>query len=160
MFAARDDRNLELLTRGPASKHPAPVYRQAPYLLADPSTSGEARSGLNPHAWPYYLSAMTSQGRPIGKTILQPSAGASCSSSLVETSDRDSVEDYPEIGGSSCWKPAIEAHRINMVFPARGNSQNSSSKYPTIGGSEASNARNPSSNIVQNLYPDFNTMRL
>jgi hypothetical protein len=47
-----------------------------------------------------------------------------------------------------------------MVGPARGNSQNSFSKYPIIGGSEASDARTPNSNIVRNLNPDFNTVRL
>jgi hypothetical protein len=47
-----------------------------------------------------------------------------------------------------------------MVGLVRGNSQNNSSKYPTIGGSEASNARTASSNVVQNLNPDFNAVRL
>jgi hypothetical protein len=47
-----------------------------------------------------------------------------------------------------------------MVGPPRGNSQNSSSKYPTIGGSEMSDSRTPSSNIVWNLNLDFNTVRL
>jgi hypothetical protein len=47
-----------------------------------------------------------------------------------------------------------------MVGLARGNSQNISSKYPTIGGSEASDARTPSSNVVRNLYLDFNVVRL
>jgi hypothetical protein len=160
MFAAGDDGSLELLTRGPASRHPMPVYGQALYLLTNPSTSGGAYSGLNPYTGPYYLSAMTSQGCQIGKTILQPSAGASSSSSSGETPVWDSAEDYPEIGGSACWNPVIEAHHINMVGPGRGNSQNSSSKYPTIGGSETSNANIPSSNIVRNLNPKFNKVRL
>jgi hypothetical protein len=47
-----------------------------------------------------------------------------------------------------------------MVGPARGNSQNNSSKYPTIGGSEASDTWTPSNNIVRNLNPDFDTVRL
>jgi hypothetical protein len=54
----------------------------------------------------------------------------------------------------------MEAHRINMVGPTRGNAQNSSNKYPTIGRSETSNARTLSSNIVKNLNPDFNIGRL
>jgi hypothetical protein len=47
-----------------------------------------------------------------------------------------------------------------MVGPARGDSQNNSSKYPTIGGSEAYDAQTPSSNIVQNVNQDFNSIRL
>jgi hypothetical protein len=58
------------------------------------------------------------------------------------------------------WNPAIEAHRISMVGPARGDSQNSSSRYPIIRGSEASDARTPSSRVIQNLNPDFNVVRL
>jgi hypothetical protein len=77
-------------------------------------------------------------GLLIWKTILEPSIGASSSSSSGATPDRDSLEDYPKIGANACWNPAIEAHCINMVGPDRGDSQNSSSKYPTIGGSEAS----------------------
>jgi hypothetical protein len=65
---------------------------------------------------------MTSLGRPIGKTILYPSAGASSSSSSGAAPDRDSLKDYPEIGGSACWNTAIDASRINMVGPAKGNS--------------------------------------
>jgi hypothetical protein len=160
MFAAREDRNLELLTWGPAPRHPALVYGTSPYYLIDPSTSGRACSGLNPHAGPYYLSAKTSQGRPIRKTILQSSVGASSSSSLGATPYRDSIEDYSEIGSSACWNPAIKAHRISMVGPTKSNSQNNSSKYPTIGGSKASNEQTPSSKVVQNLNLDFNAVRL
>jgi hypothetical protein len=139
MFVAGDDGNLELLTRGPTPRH-EPVYGQASYLLIDPSTSGRACSGLNPHVGSYYLSVMMSQGYPIGKTILLPLAGASSSSSSRATPDRDSAENYHEIGASACWNPAIQAHRISMVHPARGSSQNSSIKYPTIEGSEPSDA--------------------
>jgi hypothetical protein len=155
-----EDENLESLTWGPAPKHPASVYGKASYYPADPSTSGGAYSGLNPYVVSYYLSAMTSLGCPIGKTILQPLAGASSSSSSGARPDRDSLEDYPEIGDNACWNLAIEACRINMVGSARGNSHKISSKYPTIGGSATSDARTPNNNIVQNLNPDFNTMRL
>jgi hypothetical protein len=160
MFVAGDDGSLELLTRGPAPRHHALIYGQAPYLSTNPATSGRASSGLNPYAGPYYRSARMSRGLPIWKTILQPKAGASSSSSSRETLDRDYAEDYPKISSSACWNPAIEALHINMVGPARVDSQNSSSKYPTIGESEASYARTPSNNIVRNLNPDFNTVRL
>jgi hypothetical protein len=160
MFIAEDDGSFELLTRDPAPRYPTPVSGQPPYLPANSSTSGGAYSGSNPYAGPYHLSAKRPQGFPIGKTILQPSAGALSSSSSGEAPDRDSAKDHPEIGSSACWKPAIEAHHINMVGPAKGNSQNNSSKYPNIGGSETSDDRTPSNNIVQNLNSDFNTVRL
>jgi hypothetical protein len=103
---------------------------------------------------------MTSQRRPIEKIILQPLARALSSSSLRATPDRDSIEDYPEIRSSACWNLAIEARRISMVGPAKGNSQNSSINYLTIGGSEVYDAWTPSSNVVQNLNLDINTVRL
>jgi hypothetical protein len=81
MFAAGEDGNLELLTQGPAPRHPAPVYGKTPYYPTDPSTSSGTCSDLNHYAWQYYLSTMTSQERPIRKTILQSSAGASSFSS-------------------------------------------------------------------------------
>jgi hypothetical protein len=103
---------------------------------------------------------MTSQGHPIGKTILQSLVGASSSSSSGVTPDWDFIEDYHEIGSNACWNPAIEAHHISIVGLARSNSHNNSSKYPTIGGSKVSDAWIPSSNVVRNLNPDFNVVRL
>jgi hypothetical protein len=100
MFAAREDKNLKLLTQGPTPRHPTLVYGTAPYYPADPSTSGGSRSDLNPHAGSYYLSVITYQGRPIRKTILQSSDGASSSSSSGATPDRDSIEDYHGIGAA------------------------------------------------------------
>jgi hypothetical protein len=47
-----------------------------------------------------------------------------------------------------------------MVAPAEAPSQNSSNKYPTIGRSEVSNARTPNDEMIQNLNPDFNVIRL
>jgi hypothetical protein len=128
MFAVGEDGSLELLTQSTAPKHPASVYGQAPYLPSNPSTLGGTCSGLNPYAGSYYRSARTSRGLSIWKSILQPSAGVSSSSSSGETPDRDSAEDYPEIGGSACRNPAIKASHINMVGLVRGDSQNSSSK--------------------------------
>jgi hypothetical protein len=68
MFSAGEDKNLDLLTQDPMPRHPASIYGKAPYYPANPSTSGEACSGLNPYVAPYYLSAMTSQGLLIRKT--------------------------------------------------------------------------------------------
>jgi hypothetical protein len=107
MFTTGQDKNLELLTRGPAPRHHVPAYGKSPNYPVDPSTSGRAYSGLNPYAGSYYLSAMTSQGFPIGTPIFQPPDGTSGSSSGVSL-DRDCVEDYPEIGDIICWHPAVE----------------------------------------------------
>jgi hypothetical protein len=69
MFAAREDKNLELLTQGPTPSHHASIYGEASYYLADrsaASTSGGACSGLNPYASSYAPTAMTSWGTQSG----------------------------------------------------------------------------------------------
>jgi hypothetical protein len=115
---------------------------------------------LNPHAGPYYRSTMASQGFPIGTPIFQPSATTTSSSSWGESPDPDTTEDYPEIGGSVCRNPTVEAHHINMVAPTGAPSQSSSSRYPVIRGFEASDARTSSDRLVQNLILDFNAVQL
>jgi hypothetical protein len=75
MFTIGEDGKLDLLTWGPAPSRLAPVYRKASYFLTDSSTSltsGGVYSGLNPHAWLYYLSAMMAQGHLIEPLIFQP----------------------------------------------------------------------------------------
>jgi hypothetical protein len=47
-----------------------------------------------------------------------------------------------------------------MVYPTRAPSHDSSSKYPTIRGYEASNAQTPSNRLVRNLNLDFNAVWL
>jgi hypothetical protein len=47
-----------------------------------------------------------------------------------------------------------------MLAPARVPSQHSSSRYPTIGRSEASDARTSDDGMIRNLNPDFNAIRL
>jgi hypothetical protein len=47
-----------------------------------------------------------------------------------------------------------------MVAPNKDQSRHSSSGYPTIGRSEASDARTPSTGLIQNLNPDFNVLRV
>jgi hypothetical protein len=47
-----------------------------------------------------------------------------------------------------------------MVAPNDDQPCHSSSGYPTIGRSEASDARTPSSGLIQNLNPDFNVVRV
>jgi hypothetical protein len=63
MFTTGEDRTLELLTQGPAPSHYEPIYGEASYYPADPSTSSAPNDtclGLNPYAGTYYLSATTS----------------------------------------------------------------------------------------------------
>jgi hypothetical protein len=86
--------------------------------------------------------------------------GTLSSSSSGAFANLDSFEDYPEIGGSVCWNPDVEAHRISMVGPIRAPSQNSSNRYPTIRGSEPSDAQRPNNRVIRNLNPDFNAIRL
>jgi hypothetical protein len=128
---------------GPSAKTPSVGLWKSSILPVNPCTSGRVFSGLNPHAGPYYLFAMISQGFPIGTPIFQPSVGTSSSSSLGASPNRDSTEDYPEIGDSICWNPVVEDRCINMVAPTGAPSQNSSSRYPTIRRSEASEAWTP-----------------
>jgi hypothetical protein len=138
MFAADEDKNHELLTQGPVPKCLAPVYGQAPYLLVSSFTSGGACSSLNPYAVPYHHAVKTTQGIPIGAPIFQSSAGISSSSTSAASPDQDSIDDYPEIGGSTCWNSTDEGRLIIMVAPTGAPSHNSSSRYPTIGNFELS----------------------
>jgi hypothetical protein len=160
MFAAGEDRNLELLTRGPSPNHLVPIYGQVLYLLGSSSTSSEACSGLKSYARSYYCTAKTTQELPIRAHIFQPSARTSGSFASGASPDHNSIDDYPEIRGSTCWNSVEEGRLIIMVAPAEEPSHNSSSKYPTIGRSEASDARTPSDRLVQNLNQDLNIMQL
>jgi hypothetical protein len=47
-----------------------------------------------------------------------------------------------------------------MVAPAGAPSHNSYSRYSTIRRSETSDARMPNNEMIRNLNPDFNVMRL
>jgi hypothetical protein len=163
MFAAGEDRNLELLTRGLTPCHRMPVYGEAPYYLTDPSTlstSSGTHSGLSSYAGSYYLSPMMSQEYLIGTPIFQPSVGTLSSSSLRVFANRDFIKDYPEIRGSVYWNPVIESCRISMVVTTSAPSHNSSSRYPSIRGFEVFDARTLSNMIVQNLNSNFNIIRL
>jgi hypothetical protein len=93
-------------------------------------------------------------------TILRPCTGASSSSSSTLSSDQRSSEDYPEIGVSSCGSPADVSRLICMVAPNEDQSRHSSSGYPTIGRSEASDAQTLSTGLIRNLNPDFNVVRV
>jgi hypothetical protein len=140
-FAVREDRDLKMLPPGPAPEHPTPA----------PSTSGGVCSGLEPFTGLYIHTAKLIWGIPIVTSTLQPFIGASSSSSSASSPGRDSSNDYPEIGASACGNSTGDGRLIPMVAPDGDRARNSSSGYPTIGRSEASDAQTPSVGLVQNL---------
>jgi hypothetical protein len=81
-------------------------------------------------------------------------------SSSTAFPDQDSYDNYPEIGISACEGSVEEGRLIFMMAPNRDLSHNSSSKYSTIGRSEASDARSSNNGMIQNPNPDFNVIRL
>jgi hypothetical protein len=93
-------------------------------------------------------------------SILQPLARASSLSSSAATPDQDSADDYPKIGESTHGDPAEEGCLIVMVAPAGEPSHNSSSRYPTIKRTEASDTRTSNDGMIRNLNSDFNAIRL
>jgi hypothetical protein len=93
-------------------------------------------------------------------STLWPFTGAPSSSSSASSPSRDSSDDYLKIGASACGNSAKDSRLILMVVPNGDRSRNSSSEYPTIGRSEMSDAQTPSVGLVQNLNPDFNTIRI
>jgi hypothetical protein len=93
-------------------------------------------------------------------STLWPFVRVSSSSSSASSPDRDSSSDYLEIGASACGNSAEDGHLILMVAPEGDWAHNSSSGYPTIGRSEATDAQTPSAGLVQNLNPYFNVIRV
>jgi hypothetical protein len=136
---------------GPALEHPTP---------APSSTSGGASSGLDPFSGLYIHTAKLIRGISIVTSTLRPFIGASSSSLSASSPGRDSSDDYPKIGASACGNSAEDSHLILMVAPNGDRSCNSSSGYPTIGRSEASDAQTPIAGLVQNLNLDFNAIRV
>jgi hypothetical protein len=149
-----------MLPPASAPERLTPVYGQAPYFSVISSTIGGAYSGMDPYTGLHIHTIKLIQGILIVMSILQPSAGASSSSSSAASPDQDSANDYPEIRGSTCGDSAKEGRLIVMVAPARAPSHNSSKRYPTIGRSEASDARTFNDGMIRNLNPDFNAIRL
>jgi hypothetical protein len=79
---------------------------------------------------------------------------------MTASPDQDSSDDYLEIRISACGDSVGEGRLIFMVAPNVDPSYNSSSRYPTIMRSEASDARTPNEGMIQNLNSDFNDIRL
>jgi hypothetical protein len=111
---------------------------------APSSASSETQADSDFFDGPYIRTVKLIRGIPIVTTILRPCAGASSSSSSALSSDQRSSEDYPEIGVSTCGSSADINRLICMVAPNEDQPHHSSSGYPTIGRSEASDARTPS----------------
>jgi hypothetical protein len=151
MFTAGEDGDLKMLPPGPAPEHPT---------LAPSSTSGGASLGLDLFAGLYISTAKLVRGIMIVTFIIRPVTEASSSSSLASSPDQDSSDDYPEIEASVCGNSVEDGRHILMVTLNGDQSHNSSSRCPTIERSEASNARTPSTGLVQNLNPDFNDVQV
>jgi hypothetical protein len=150
-FPIGEDGDLKMLPPGPAPEYRAP---------ASPSATSGSCSGSNPCAGIYICTTKIYQGILIMTSILRPLAGASSSSSMASTPGQDSSDDYPEIGTSTCGEPTEGSRLIFMVAPNGDRLHNSSSRYPIIRRSEASDAQTPSDGLVRNLNPDFNAIRV
>jgi hypothetical protein len=148
-FAAGEDGDLWMLHPGEAVEHIAPS-----------SASSETQAESDLFDGPYICTVKLVRGIPVVTTILRPCAGASSSSSLALSSDQGSSEDYPKIRVSICGSSVNISCLICMVAPNEDQPHHSSSGYPTIERSEASDARTPSTGLIQNLNPDFNVVRV
>jgi hypothetical protein len=138
-----------MLPLGEAIEHTAPS-----------SASSETQADSDFFDGPYIRTVKLVRGIPVVVTILRPCAGASSLSSSVLSSDQGSSKDYPEIEVSTCGSSADISRLICMVAPNEDQPRHSSSGYPTIGRSEASDARTPSTGLIQNLNPDFNVVHV
>jgi hypothetical protein len=81
-------------------------------------------------------------------------------SSSASSPDRDSSSDHPEIRASTYGNSAEDGRLILTVAPDGDRARNSSSGYPTIKISEATDAQTPSVGLVRNLNPEFNAIQV
>jgi hypothetical protein len=142
-----------MLPPGPAPERHTSIDGQVSWSLMTSYTSGDAFSRLDPFVGLYIHTAKIIQGIPIVASTLRRLVGAS---SLPP--DQDSSDDYFEIGVSVCEDSAGVGHLIFMVAPNGDQSHNSSSIYPTIRRSEASDAQTTNDGMTRNLNPDFNAI--
>jgi hypothetical protein len=148
-FTAEEDRELKMLPLGPAPEHLA---------LASSSVSDRSCSESDPSVGSYIRTAKIVWGIPVVTSILWLLAGASSSSTLASTPDPDSFDVYLKIRASACGEPVEGSRFICMVAPNGDRSNNTSSRYPTVGRSDASDARIPSGGLVRKLNPDVNAV--
>jgi hypothetical protein len=158
-FAAGGDRDLRMLPPRPALERLASADGQAPWSMTTSSTPGGAYKGLDPFVELYIRTAKIVWSILIVMSTLRPLAGASSLSSSAVSLDQDLFDDYPEIGISACGDSAGWGCLISTVALNSDPSHNSSSRYSTIGRSEASDARTPNDGIIRNLNLDFNAIR-
>jgi hypothetical protein len=128
-FAAGEDGDLRMLPPGEATEHTAPS-----------SASSETLADSDLFDGSYIHMVKLVRGIPVVPTILRPCTGASSSFSSALSSDQGSSEDYPEIGVSTCGSSADISRLIYMVALNDDQPRHSSSRYPTIERSEASDA--------------------
>jgi hypothetical protein len=128
--------------------------------IAPSSASSETQAESDLFDGSYIRTVKLIRGIPVVTTILRPCAGAASSSPSALSSDQGSFENYPEIGINTCESSVSTSRLICMVAPNEDQPRHSSSGYPTIGRSEASDVRTPSTGLVQNLNPDFNVVRV
>jgi hypothetical protein len=138
-----------MLPPGEATEHTAPS-----------SASSETQADSDLFDGPYIRTVKLVREIPVVTTILRPCAGASSSSSSALSSDQGSSEDYPEIRVSTCGSSADISRLICMVALNDDQPRRSSNGYPTIGRSDASDARTPSTGLIRNLNLDFNVVRV
>jgi hypothetical protein len=148
-FTAGEDGDLRMLPPGEATEHTAPS-----------SASSETQVDLDFFDGSYIRMVKLVREIPVITTILRPCAGASSSSSSALSSNQGSSKDYPEIGVSTCGSSTDISRLICMAAPNEDQPRHSSSGYPTIERSEASDARTPSTGLIRNLNPDFNDVRV
>jgi hypothetical protein len=149
IFATGENRELKMLPSGLALGHLAPTSSSA---------SGRSCAGPGHYVGSYIHTAKIIQGISVVTSTLWPLVGASGPS--TSTPDSDLADDYLEIRASACGEHAKDGHFIYMVALNGDRSSNTSSRYPTIGRSEMSNARTPSGGLAQNLNPDFNIVQV
>jgi hypothetical protein len=128
-LAAGEDGDLRMLPPSDVIEHTDPS-----------SASSGTQTDLDFFDGLYIRTAKLVREIPVVTTILRSCAGASGSSSSTLSSDQGSSEDYPEIGVSTCGSSANISRLIFMVAPNEDQPRHSSSGYPTIRRSEASDA--------------------
>jgi hypothetical protein len=107
-FAAREDGDLKMLPPGPALEHPTPI---------PPSISDGACSCSDSFAGLCICTAKLVRCILIVTSTLRPFIEASSSSSSASSPGRDSSNDYPEIGASTCGNSTEDGCLILMVAP-------------------------------------------
>jgi hypothetical protein len=132
-FAAGEDGDLRMLPPGEVAEH-----------IAHSSASSETQAKSDLFDGSYIRTVKVVRGIPVVTTILRPCAGASSSSPSALSSDQGSSENYPEIGVNTCESSTSTSRLICMMAPNEDQPRHSSSGYPTIRRSEASDARTPS----------------